>query len=160
MENDSPSCQMTNHQNSNEHRNTQELWKPKNPEAGTKTKFYIFEAPPEEKKPKNWWALCSMLASRKFLGSPRRLFNFQHRIKPMHKENFETKDKLRFVASKMLKVCDLFFDCWWWKKDQHPAVSFHQKQLINRPASFAAQDENMKTSDIMSRYAKYKVFHD
>jgi hypothetical protein len=73
--------------------NTQKLWKPKNREAATKTRFRIFAAPSERKRTKNWSAFGSMLASRKFLGSPQRLFNFQHRIKPMHTENFQTKDK-------------------------------------------------------------------
>jgi CRISPR/Cas system CMR-associated protein Cmr5 small subunit len=47
------------------------------------------------------------------------------------------------------------------KNGQHPAVSFfkNKKQLINRPASFAAQNENMKISNIMSMNAKYKVFY-
>ena len=91
MENDSPSCQLANQQNSNEYRNTQELWKSKNLEATTKTRFYIFEAPPERDKTKNWSVFGSMLASRKFLSSPQRLSSFQHRIKPMNTEQFETK---------------------------------------------------------------------
>jgi hypothetical protein len=41
-----------------------------------------------------------MLASRKFLGSPPRLFNFHHRIKPMNPEHFETKDK-------QTEICDM-----------------------------------------------------
>jgi hypothetical protein len=48
------------------------------------------------------------------------------------------------------------------KNGQHPAVSFfkNQKQLINRPASFAALEENMNMCNIMSRYTKYKVFYE
>jgi hypothetical protein len=36
----------------------------------------------------------------------------------------------------------------------------NKEQLINRPASFAAQNENMKMSNTMSRNAKYKVFYE
>ncbi len=93
MENYSPSCQMTNHQNSNEYVKTQELWKPVNREAARKTRFPIFLALSEWNKTKNWSAFGSMLASRKFLDSPQRLSNFKHRIKPMNTKIFEMKDK-------------------------------------------------------------------
>jgi hypothetical protein len=162
MENCSPSCQFANHQNSNNHTNTDELRKPVKHEAAINTRFRLFVAPSERKRTKKWSVFGSMLASRKFLSSPQRLSSFQHRIKPMNTEQFETKtSKPRLWHKDAESLCFVFwFD--WWKNGQHPAVSFfkNQKQLINRPASFAAQNENKKMSNIMSRNAKYKVFHE
>ncbi len=152
------------HRNSNDHMNTQELWKPMNLEATTNTRFYIFKAPSEWNKTKNWSALCSMLASRKFLGSPQRLFNFRHRIKPMHIKNFETKDKQTEICD-MKDAESVWFVFWSMLVKKWPTpcrfVFQNRQELINRPASsFAAQYETMKMSNIMFRNAKYKVFYE
>jgi hypothetical protein len=137
MENDSPSCQLTNHQNSNEHRNTQELWKPVKHGAAINTRFLIFVAPSERNRTKNWSALWSMLASRKFLGSPLRLSNFQHRIKPMKTKTFQMKGKHTEICSIKDAENEHLFDssiasfCWRWERENFNeagrAMRFHCK---------------------------------